>query len=174
MTTREKVIKKIDCFMFNIEERRDIDIYTLLKNLEIILIDLYTSVQELPDFEIPDSDLESINYHSRSIELIVAKLDDKSNTKDVEKWKTVYDEFIDMFNAMLSVKENSEDEEKLLNICDIIGTIYTKFFIIKNEIREENTLFWTIKYGYETDWGEDIEYLLSILPGIRALITTRG
>ena len=174
MSLREKVIKKIECFMFNIEERNDIDIYTLLKNLEIILIDLYAYVEELPEEEIPDADLESINYHSRSIELIVAKLDDQSNSADVERWKVVYDEFIDIFNSMLSVKENSEDEEKLLNICDILATIYAKFSIIKTEFTDLEKKFWTIKYGYETDWGEDIEYLLSILPGIRNLITERS
>lgn len=172
MEIKKKVIKKMDCFMLVIEERHDLDIYTILKNLETVLIDLISYLEEMPPIRINNPDLESINYHSRSIELIVAKLDGENDNSDIKVWKDVYDEMIDMFNSRLSIEENSMEEEKLLNICDIVATIYTKFGIFKKEYKFGNKLFWTIKYGYETDWGEDIEYILEMLPGIRSLITT--
>lgn len=175
MNTIYTIIKKLDCFMLITEERRDLQIYTVLKNLEDVIIELMENLDKLPDCKTDNPDIEAITYHSRSIDLIVSKLDEKGSGRDYLTWKAVYNDLIDIFNENVVVEEDSRDEEKVLNICDIIATLYVKFSFLKEEFhRSDVNECWKINYAFETDWGEDLEYLLEILPGIRSLITAQN
>ncbi len=154
-----------------VDERNSLNVKHFLKNLESCLIDILIYADKLPEVKLENPDFEAINYHSYTIEFTISKIDEEETTDNILMWREMYKSIRKKLLGSFDSKIDDRTELRLVNISDTIATIYVKFKYIKNTFGEdEGILHWTYKYGYETDFGDDIEYLLEILPGFRNLL----
>lgn len=106
----------------------------------------------------PDAVEREVGYETEKIELLLSKLDGKSEKPLYKEWQQTY-------TALARLLPTELLPSKADGLVDDLADIYAK---LSELLRRSNTLpredfLWEVQYGFQSDWGEQAQNSISTI-----------